>query len=402
MAHAKHPKLNASKRWVLFALLVILIVVWAVGLASGQSVNLRAASELDPRDVDAAGGITVAMVADVEGLGDAETEALNGLVIVSREAMETRVSLDDLQDALRRAGVNLGLLSVRGFAACELRVGLPTTEAEPAIQLASPVHSATTIDVLTDQLDPNDITATATPTHPIDLEQAPTLQALIKTKLRQGLRLPAEELVLRFDGRHADTLRRSTLGASYTVEPIGDVRLGRMSVRVEHTAGLGETFRETIGVRVGWKTRVVVATRDIAPHERLTESNLALADVTIDRLLDGELFDLDAARGAVASSSLRTGERVRQKDLGQPVLVKRGQHVTVQVTGGGFAMTMTGYAEHDAALHEPVTIRSEARRTRDGRTFRAYVSGPGRVTTSPVSPAKQADSPSLARVEAAG
>ncbi len=378
------------RRWLLLALLTLLLVVWAVGLASGQSVSLRQGAVIAADEIAHRGGLTLDMVADLDGFADADAGVLGALVVLADAKAPAQITLPEVREAMRRAGVNLGMVTLRGFSVCELRIA-----GEPAAFAAvprTPVREEPLAMTLA-----TSPSAAAMPAAPLDIADAATLRDLIESRLRGALDLPAEQVVCIFDGRDDATLNQSTLGATFAIEPVGDVRLGRMNLRVARTAGFGEPVRYAMGVRIGWKTSIVTATRDIVPHERLNENNLALTEVTIDRDLDGELFDLEAARGAVAASTIRAGTAVRTRDLGQPVLVKRGQMVTVLVRRGGFEMTTTGYAEHDAALHEPVTLRSDARRTRDTKTFRAFVTGPARVSVSPETPSATRETARLAQ-----
>ncbi|MEM1446508.1 MAG: flagellar basal body P-ring formation chaperone FlgA [Planctomycetota bacterium] len=385
-----HTKPNLTRRWLLFALLTLLLVVWAVGMASGQSVHLKRQAAVDASRMEQRGGVTLGDLAELIDFSEAETRALRSLVIVPVGESKPSITLSEVRTALRHAGVNLGMLTLRGFAVCELRFE-NIAEAAAAVE-PMPVSVSATPN---EELRTHTSLLTAT-TDRAGAGEAATLRQLIQTRITAALDLPADQIVCIFDGRDDATLNQSTLGATFEVQPIGDVRLGRMNVRVTRTAGFGETESNTVGVRVGWKTQVLTATRDIARHERLSASNVALTEVTIDRNLDGELFTLDAIRGASAASALRAGQPLRQEDLGRPTLVKRGQAVTVQVRRGNFEMTTTAFADHDAALHEPVTLRNEARPSRDTKTFRGYVTGPARVTVRPEKPANSSESPQLA------
>ncbi|MEM8495131.1 MAG: flagellar basal body P-ring formation chaperone FlgA [Planctomycetota bacterium] len=394
-----YTKPHLTRRWLLLGLLLALLTVWAVGMASGQTIHLKRQTTLGPAQITEQGGITLGQIAELEGFGEGEAEVLGSLIVCSVEPTRDRVSLPEVRDALRRAGVNLGLLTIRGFAECRVHRSASET----------PVN----IDEATRPMTPmktylNNAEALPRPQQ-VDLEDsleevesrsglsaASTVRDLVRQHITAALNLPAEQVVCIFEGRDDATLNQSTLGASYEIKPIGDVRLGRMNIRVQRTAGFGDTESDTVGVRIGWRTQVLAATRDIARHERLTEHNVALVDVTLDRNLDGELFTADAIRGAAAASPIRVGQHVRQGDLGQPTLVKRGQAVTVLVRRGRFEMTTTAFAEHDAALHDPVTLRSESRRTRHTKTFRAYVIGPARVTVRHETPTNSGQSTQLA------
>ncbi|MEM1099784.1 MAG: hypothetical protein AAGH92_13485, partial [Planctomycetota bacterium] len=224
-----HTKPHLTRRWLLLGLLLALLTVWAVGMASGQTVHIKRQTTLGPAQITERGGITLGQIAELEGFGEGEAKVLGSLIVCSVEPTRDRVSLPEVRDALRRAGVNLGLLTIRGFAEC--RVHRSASEALVVIDEAT--QPVTPIQTLLDNEE-----ALSRPKQ-VDLEDSPeevesrssltasTVRDLIRQHITAALNLPAEQVVCIFDGRDDATLNQSTLGASYEIKPIGDVRLGR-------------------------------------------------------------------------------------------------------------------------------------------------------------------------------
>jgi flagella basal body P-ring formation protein FlgA len=82
--------------------------------------------------------------------------------------------------------------------------------------------------------------------------------------------------------------------------------------------------------------------------------------------------DLNAAVGQVTTRGLREGEVVTESALVPPVLVKRGDPVTVYCPTGGLLIKLTGTAMEDGAAGGIIRIRNEASR----EVFWAEVTGP--------------------------
>ena len=75
----------------------------------------------------------------------------------------------------------------------------------------------------------------------------------------------------------------------------------------------------------------------------------------------------DEAAGYEARRTLREGMPVRESDLAEPRLVKRGEPVKITLREGALTITAIGRALGDAALGEPVRVFNEAtNQTLDG------------------------------------
>lgn len=91
----------------------------------------------------------------------------------------------------------------------------------------------------------------------------------------------------------------------------------------------GRTDRsQWVHIRARARGRVVTATRPVGFGEVLNHSNVQLEEKVVDRL-EGLLTDIDQVAGSVAKRALRAGDWITSRDIDQPVLVKRGDLVTV-------------------------------------------------------------------------
>ncbi len=363
------PASTLTRRIVLLLAVAVLLLAWVVGQAVGDTIRLRPRA---PVSVGSDGGAVA--LGDLATLEGTYAEGM-AAVEIPVKASASAVTLDDVRHALTRANVNWALVSLKGHATCVLSANyagstgpVRAPQAAPAAPSREPMSPVGA-----------DGTVAAVVLAPVDADTPTTVRGLIESVLRDAMPDKADGLRFTFEPKHGELLNASTLGTGFEIETIGQPRLGRMNLRVHRTAGFGEPESRLISVHVAWHTRVVVSTSHVQRHERLTKRNIALRDAVIDRPGLTHVFDLDDAQGAVCSSPIAAGQPVLTEHLGLPVLVKRGQRVSLEVLHRGFRMDAVGFAETDAALGEPVEVRLDARRSRDTPVVTGVVTGIGRV-----------------------
>jgi len=128
--------------------------------------------------------------------------------------------------------------------------------------------------------------------------------------------------------------------------------------------------------------RVVVPARDIGRGEILSESDLVFGTVTGSALMSGTVTTMDAARGMEARRILHAGETISASDLRRPVVVSRGQTVTMTFEAPGVNLTAMGRAMSEGGVGDTVTVQNPA----SFRMVSAVVTAAGTVrATGPVS-----------------
>src|ERR1700744_682986 len=85
----------------------------------------------------------------------------------------------------------------------------------------------------------------------------------------------------------------------------------------------------TLPAMADTNVRVVVPAHDIGRGDVLSESDLNFGTVPGTALMNGTITSLDAARGMEARRVLRAGETISTNDLRRPVVVNKGQTVTM-------------------------------------------------------------------------
>jgi flagella basal body P-ring formation protein FlgA len=141
-------------------------------------------------------------------------------------------------------------------------------------------------------------------------------------------------------------------------------------------------FTALIGPGMAADLRVVVPARDIPRGEVLAESDLTYGTVTGTALMAGTVTAMDAARGLETRRVLRAGETISASDLRRPIVVNKGQTVTMTFDAPGVTLTAMGRAMSEGGIGDTVTVQNPA----SFRMVSAVVTAAGTVrATGPVS-----------------
>jgi flagella basal body P-ring formation protein FlgA len=106
--------------------------------------------------------------------------------------------------------------------------------------------------------------------------------------------------------------------------------------------------------------RVVVPVRDIARGEVLSDSDLTFGAVPGAGLRNGTVTSMAAAAGMETRRVLRAGETLSASDLRRPVVVSRGQTVTMTFEAPGVDLTAMGRAMSEGGIGDTVTVQNPA------------------------------------------
>jgi flagella basal body P-ring formation protein FlgA len=132
--------------------------------------------------------------------------------------------------------------------------------------------------------------------------------------------------------------------------------------------------------------RVVVPSRDIARGEVIADSDLTFGNVAGNALMNGTVTSLDAARGMEARRVLRAGEVISSADIRHPIVVNKGQTITMTFDAPGVELTAMGRAMSEGGIGDTVTVQNPA----SFRMVNAIVIAAGTVrATGPASPSPQ-------------
>ena len=121
--------------------------------------------------------------------------------------------------------------------------------------------------------------------------------------------------------------------------------------------------------------RIVVPSHDIPRGAVLGDSDLDYQAVDVAAVQPGVVTAMNALDGMQTRRVLRTGEAIRLDDVRHPILVTKGQTVTMIFAAPGITLTATGKAMSEGGLGETVTIQNPV----SFRQITGVVTGAGSV-----------------------
>jgi len=145
----------------------------------------------------------------------------------------------------------------------------------------------------------------------------------------------------------------------------------------------GEAFAADASVRI------VVPARDIMRGEVIGDSDLTYAQVAATALPSTTVTRFEALTGMQTRRLLRAGESLRPDDVRHPVVVTKGQTVTMNFSAPGVDLTAMGRAMSEGGVGDTVTVQNPA----SFRMVNAVVTGPGAVRAT--GPAGPSNSPAI-------
>lgn len=150
-----------------------------------------------------------------------------------------------------------------------------------------------------------------------------------------------------------------------------DATLGYIGV-----SGATEYVRLTGGALA--VVEVPAAARDMAVGETISAADLTTIEVAADRLSGALLTSHESLVGLAARRPLRARSPLFTYDVRKPVLIKKGELVTIVFGLPGIELTAQGQAQADAASGDTIAVLN----THSRRTVEARVTGAGTVTVS--------------------
>ena len=134
--------------------------------------------------------------------------------------------------------------------------------------------------------------------------------------------------------------------------------------------------------------RIVVPTRDILRGEVIGDSDLTFSDFTGTALAPSTVTKFEVLTGMQTRRTLRTGESLRAEDVRRPVVVTKGQTVTMVFRVPGVELSAVGRAMGEGGVGDTVTVQNPA----SFRMIAATITGPGTVradTAMPITTARK-------------
>jgi flagella basal body P-ring formation protein FlgA len=127
--------------------------------------------------------------------------------------------------------------------------------------------------------------------------------------------------------------------------------------------------------------RIVVPVHDIARGDVIGESDLTYTTVDGAALMSGVPTRIDDVKGMQTRRMLSAGQPFRGDDVRKPIVVTKGETVTMQFIVPGVELTAMGRAMSEGGIGDTVTIQNPA----SYRMISGVVTAPGTVrATGPI------------------
>lgn len=293
-------------------------------------------------------------IAELTGEIDAH---LPGMVVatIDPQAREATVELGQLRTKLTDAGVNWGRIGIRGYARCRVELIQPA----PVVQQP-------------------DVPVIVNPQAKVELGGAITLRDKLALYLLEFTHLSRDEMVLNFSDADAATLRQSALGDRLEFEPTTSAVLGRIPVAIRRWRGEMLVDEVRVTAEVSRRTLVVTARETLRRGQTFAPSDVEVSEVVLSRDIGEPMSDLRQVVGQVARRAIRAGQPLYADDVQAPLLVRRGELLTVRSVAGGFVIRTVARAEEDGSKDDIITARNE----RSRESFFVRVSGRREGTVS--------------------
>jgi flagella basal body P-ring formation protein FlgA len=128
------------------------------------------------------------------------------------------------------------------------------------------------------------------------------------------------------------------------------VFLGLFAIAPGLLLAAGSAFANTV--------RIVVPAHDIVRGDTISENDLTYATVDGAALMSGVPTKIDEVKGMQARRVLTAGQPFRSDDVRRPIVITKGQTVTMQFVVPGVELTAMGRAMSEGGVGDTVTIQN--------------------------------------------
>ncbi len=308
----------------------IALLLAVANTAVAGTVSLRSQADIDSdlirlSDVAELSGDVAA------GLGQAIVTTLNP------DEPYATITLRQVREILTEQGVNWGKLKLGGYAACFVK------------------RSRARTDTIAAQQTP----AVSNPQDEIDLGSAISLHDQVVQLIERFAGVEHSQLRIQFNQQDEQSLAKSALDDRFEFEPLSATPLGRVPVVIRRYRGnqLVETIRVTADV--SRRTMAVVAKRTVSRGQTFAPGDVEIREVYMENSDTHPLDDLTQVIGQTCGTVLRAGMMVSKRHLRSPLMVRRGELITVRCISGELVIKTIGRAAEDGELNQTIEVRND-------------------------------------------
>ena len=181
---------------------------------------------------------------------------------------------------------------------------------------------------------------------------------------------------IKLDNPAARLLVPAEAGESLAVDGLTlDARTGRFSAFVSAPPGAPDAQRLRVSGRLVVQVSVAVPSRAVAMNEVLGAADIETITLPRSRLAPDTLTEASQLIGKSAVHVLRPDQPVRAADVQAPLLVRKGDLITIELRTPNMELTAQGKALEDGAAGASIRVTN----TQSKRVIDVTVEGPGLV-----------------------
>ncbi|HSZ56271.1 MAG TPA: flagellar basal body P-ring formation chaperone FlgA [Tepidisphaeraceae bacterium] len=328
---------------------------------------------------------------------DAEVFAPVADLVIARinpRAPFRSISVEQIRNTLRDAGVNLGVVKFAGPISCTITRSDADYDEQSGLRQWAAAKSCQSDDEPQPppqqqdaKIAPDPVFASASVKPPVaaavgDGSPVKTLRSLLVDDLSTRLGIAAEGLEINFNPKDENLLHLSEPLFKFNIEPRQVQDLGEVSWNVLILSGSGSQ-RGTIKANVrAWQNEIVLA-KPLAYHQVIRPSDVAARRTLADRLPSDPLLTMAQVVGQEAARELKVGTVLSARMVDAMTLVKPGQLVTISLSVGSVSVKTVGRAMETGSYGQTVKVRNDA--TQD--IYEVTMTGPQEGTMGPLPPA---------------
>lgn len=327
-------------------LLIILLAAFLATLARAGSVELKLSARVAPGEP--------VVLEDIAVLDGEDVDSLRDVVVLDAapaSGEHAAISISDVRNALDIAGVNWGFIMLRG-SECTLRTG----------EISATAAAVTDVERRSEP-------------RSVDLGGAETVRTYAARTLAAMFGVDPDALRIAFDVSDQAMLDISDLGRRIEAQPLGDVSGSRIPLSVWVYEGDRVVSSGTIRADVLVRRPAVTLTQGVARGERIPRESLSREIMWLEPSAGTPVTEIGEAVGGVARARMAAGTVLRMEHLEAPVVIRRGELVTVHCVSGGVVVKSKARAMHDARRGDLVELSLG----RNRQSFLARADAPGRA-----------------------
>lgn len=323
------------KNYDVASLAFVSVLVVAVQSIGADSICLYEKVAVEGPDV---------RLCDVAELKGTTAQKLGDLVVGTLPSgqKKLRIELFEIIRIVNSNGkANWALLTIMGYKTCEVS---HVDQAFPA----SVSNISLPMDI--DSIDKE------------ELRSPVTIRDWLVEMIEQFAQKPRDELKITFADQDAVWLNGDVRQGQIEFEPLSTSPLGRLPIAVRQYQNRDSVKSRRITVNVAHRVMAVIADRRIDRGHVFVPEDLKVEQIYIDDERGVPFNGVENVVGKKATSRIRKGTAIYTGDAALPLLVRRGQTITVRCICGGLVVRTIGRAMEDGAESQIIRVRNEKSR----------------------------------------